>query len=160
MPPLRLPATSAKLVQRLIHLAARITRPLTLGVRAIVLDDDGRVFLVRHSYVPGWHFPGGAVEVGETLRDALVREVREEGAIEALGEPELHGIFFNRSVSRRDHVAVYVVRAFRRIGPRPADWEIVETGFFPSGALPEGTTTATRARLDEVLHGAVKRALW
>ena len=38
----------------------------------------------------------------------------EEGRIELTGEPVLHGIFFNSHVSRRDHVAVYVIRQFRQ----------------------------------------------
>lgn len=133
---------------------------MTLGVRAVLFDADGRVFLVRHSYVPGWHFPGGAVEVGETTRAALAREVHEEGAIEVTGEPLLHGIFFNQGASRRDHVAVYVVRGFRLIGPRRPDWEIVETGFFPADALPEGTTRSTRARLHEIATGSEPSQIW
>ena len=87
---------------------------MTLGVRAVVLDSENRVFLVKHSYVAGWHLPGGGVEVGETFRDALTRELMEEGRIEVLGAPALHGIFLNRHVSRRDHVAVYLVRHFRQ----------------------------------------------
>ena len=157
MLPVRLPA---RIIQGLIHLVARFTRPMTLGVRAVLLDEAGRVFLVRHSYVPGWHCPGGAVEAGETVEHALAREVREEGAIEILGTPDLHGIFFNRASSRRDHVIVYVVRDFRQLGPREPDWEIVETGFFPLAALPDGTSAATRARLREVLDGAAKTAFW
>ena len=133
---------------------------MTLGVRAAILDQDGRVFLVRHSYVPGWHFPGGAAEVGETMLTALAREVLEEGAIEIIGEPLLHGIFFNQGASRRDHVLVYVVRGFRVIGPRRPDWEIVESGFFPVTALPEGTTRSTRARLDEIATGTQPSQIW
>ena len=85
---------------------------MTLGVRAVVLDGDSRVFLVKHSYVSGWHLPGGGVEVGETFREALRRELVEEGRIELTGDPPLHGLFLNSHVSRRDHVAVYVVRQF------------------------------------------------
>jgi ADP-ribose pyrophosphatase YjhB (NUDIX family) len=95
------------------HLYWRFARGMTLGVRAVVLDSDNRVFLVKHSYVAGWHLPGGGVEVGETFGDALRRELAEEGRIEPLGEPALHGLFFNSHVSRRDHVAVYLIRQFR-----------------------------------------------
>ena len=68
---------------------------MTLGVRGVVLDGDGKVFLVRHSYVAGWHLPGGGVEVGETFLEALRRELVEEGRIELTREPVLHGLFFN-----------------------------------------------------------------
>src|SRR5205085_10744706 len=104
-----LPRKSEPALRRLCHLYGRFARGMTLGVRGLVLDGDNRVFLVRHSYVSGWHLPGGGVEVGETFREALQRELMEEGQIELTGEPVLHGLFFNSHVSRRDHVAVYVV---------------------------------------------------
>jgi ADP-ribose pyrophosphatase YjhB (NUDIX family) len=102
------------LLRRIFHLYWRFARGMTLGVRAVVLDADNRVFLVKHSYVAGWHLPGGGVEVGETFRDALRRELAEEGRIELVGEPALHGLFFNSYASRRDHVAVYLIRQFRQ----------------------------------------------
>src|SRR5262245_23283967 len=98
------------LLRRIFHLYWRLARGMTLGVRAVVLDGENRVFLVKHSYVSGWHLPGGGVEVGESFLDALSRELIEEGRIAPEGEPVLHGLFFNSHVSRRDHVAVYVVR--------------------------------------------------
>ena len=113
---------------------------MTLGVRAVVLDGDDRVFLVRHSYVSGWHLPGGGVEVGETFREALRRELAEEGRIELAGEPPLHGLFLNSHVSRRDHVAVYVVRQFSQDRLPEPNREIVACGFFAAAALPEETT--------------------
>jgi len=68
--------------QRGMHLYWRFARGLTVGVRALVIDGTGRVFLVKHSYVAGWHLPGGGVEAGESLMTALTRELREEGNIE------------------------------------------------------------------------------
>ena len=161
-----LPASVQRLAPRLIHAAARLTRPLTMGVRAVILDESEmggttRVFLVRHSYVPGWHLPGGAVEAGETALEALVRETREECAIVIEQDaPRLLGLYFNRRQSRRDHVAVYVVRDFRVLSDREPDWEILEARFHAVTALPEGTAAAARARLAEVLGGQAQASDW
>lgn len=145
---------------RLMHVYWRFSRGLTVGVRGVVLDRDGRVFLVRHSYVDGWHLPGGGVETGETLIDALRHELAEEGNIELTGPPALHGVYFQNRYSNRDHVAVFVVREFRQAAsPRP-NREIVEAGFFAIDALPDGTTVSTRARLAEVLNGQVVSERW
>jgi 8-oxo-dGTP pyrophosphatase MutT (NUDIX family) len=138
---------------RLLHFAHRFLKPMTLGVRAIVLDDAGRVFLVRHSYVPGWHLPGGGIDPGETALEAIARELVEEGNIVVTGPPVLHGFFHNDLYSNRDHVAVYIVRDFTQTAPRGRNWEIVETGFFDPAALPEGTTGATHRRLAEFAGG-------
>ena len=129
---------------------------MTLGVRGVVLDDEKRVFLVKHSYVSGWHLPGGGVEVGETFCGALKRELMEEGRIELAGEPALHGVFFNSYASRRDHVAVYVVRQFRQDRLPEPNREIIDCGFFAADALPQDTTGGTRLRIVEVLEN--KRA--
>ena len=147
-------------LRRVLHFYWRFARGMTLGVRAVVVDPAGRVFLVKHSYVAGWHLPGGGVETGETVLEALGRELVEEGGITAHGTPALHGVFFNGRVSRRDHVVVYVVRDFTQDGgPRHAR-EIVDHGFFALDALPPDTTRGTRARLDEVLKGAPIATRW
>ena len=148
------------LLRRAFHLYWRFARGMTLGVRGVVLDADNRVFLVRHGYVSGWHLPGGGVEVGESFLEALRRELMEEGRIELVGEPALHGVFFNSHVSRRDHVAVYVVRHFRQDRLPEPNREIVECGFYAASALPAETTEGTRLRIAEVLDGTAPVATW
>ncbi len=63
-----------------------------VGVGAVIVDKAGRVFMAQRGPKAQnerglWEFPGGAVEFGETLRDALVREIREEyGITVAVGD--------------------------------------------------------------------------
>ena len=147
-------------IRRCLHIFWRFSRGLTLGVRAVVIDGQGRVFLIRHSYVAGWHLPGGGVEAGETMLSALTRELAEEGNITLAEPPLLHGVFFNARVSRRDHVAVYVVRAFHQDTPPQPNHEVTEHRFFAADALPEDTTPATRRRIAEVLEGLPISERW
>ena len=156
----QLPSWLMPAALRAVHIRARLFSPMTLGVRALIIDEQNRVFLVRHSYVPGWYLPGGGVEVGETAGEALAREIREEANIELEGDPTFHGVFFNKGVSRRDHVLVYVARQFRILGPRRPDWEIVESGFFDIGALPGNATRSTRSRVAEVVQGRSLSPYW
>ena len=147
-------------LRKLLHLYWRFARGMTLGARAVVIDADGRVFLVKHSYVAGWHLPGGGVEVGQTFEAALRRELMEEGRIEASGEMPLHGVFLNAHVSKRDHVAVFVVRQFRQDHMPAPNREIVACGFFALDALPGDTTEGTRRRIAEVMSGAPRIETW
>lgn len=141
------------LTRRVFHFYSRFARGLTMGVRALVLDAENRVFLVKHSYVDGWHLPGGGVEVNETVLEALKRELMEEGLIEMTGPPQLHGVYFSRGISRRDHVVVYVVRAYRQDRMPQPNNEIVACGFYPIASLPPDTTAGTRQRIAEALDG-------
>lgn len=67
-------------------MTASTTRRLELCVGAIVVD-DGSLLLVRRSHEPGahqWTVPGGRVEFGESLAEAVVRELREETGLEGV----------------------------------------------------------------------------
>lgn len=144
---------------RAINLAGRLKRGMTLGVRAVVFDWDGRVFLVRHGYVPGYHLPGGAVDRGESAEAAIVRELREEGNLTLSERPVLAGFYFQRRL-KVDHVALYVVRGAGQTAPVVPNREIREAGFFVPDALPDGTTAPTRRRIAEIVQGLPPDAEW
>lgn len=137
----------------------RISRPVTLGVRAAACDEHGRVMLVRHSYLRGWHLPGGGVEHRESAAEAIKREMREEAGIDADAPPVLAALYWNHANFKNDHIALYRFESWRPCAPRPGE-EIAERGFFALDALPEGTTPATRRRLNELFAGAPLSETW
>ncbi|ESY88681.1 DNA mismatch repair protein MutT [Mesorhizobium sp. LNHC220B00] len=145
----------------LFHLYFVLRRPMTLGVRGLIHDaGTNSVFLIRHTYVPGWQLPGGGVEVGETMAEALARELYEEGNIQITDAPVLKSMHFNRRASRRDHVGFYLVEQFSQTTPKLPDHEIAEAGFFPLDRLPEGTTPATLQRIAEIFANVPASPYW
>ena len=148
-----------RVMTRVAHFVYFFIKGMTVGVRAACFDGEGRIFLVRHSYIPGWHMPGGGVERYETVREALAKELREEGNLELTAPPRLVHVYFNRRTSKRDHVVFYRCEV-RQTAPRLKDREIVEAGFFALDALPAGTTSATYRRLRELAGEAEFDDLW
>lgn len=136
----------------------RVRKPRTLGVRTLAVDETGAVLLVRHSYRPGWFLPGGGVQKWETLEQAAIREVREEGGLEIEALDGLFGVYANFTEYRCDHVALFVSRRWRAVDSRSA--EIAESGFFAPHDLPAGTTAATRRRIDEFTGLAPQSIHW
>jgi 8-oxo-dGTP pyrophosphatase MutT (NUDIX family) len=152
--------TATSLYNRAVKASRRGRWPLTLGVRVAVLDPQDNVLLVRHTYAPGWHFPGGAVDRREAMADAAVRELREEALLAARGEPLLHGVFLSLTENKSDHIGLYVVREWDSIEGKARVLEIAEARFFPSSELPQGTTGGTRRRLAELLQGVPQSTRW
>jgi ADP-ribose pyrophosphatase YjhB (NUDIX family) len=134
-------------------------RRMTLGTRVLLVDGE-KIYLIRHTYLPGWHFPGGGVEPGETIEDGAAREVSEESGYRVTGRLELFGLYHNIFATNRDHVAFYIGRQFEEVKPFTGNLEIAECGWFALDGLPPETSESTRRRLAEIYYGAPRGAHW
>jgi 8-oxo-dGTP pyrophosphatase MutT (NUDIX family) len=134
--------------------------PLSVGVRALVEDEDGSILLVRHTYVGGWHFPGGGVDPGESAAEAVDRELGEEAGLSLSAEPQLCGVYLNRSMSARDHVLFFRCHSLRRIRDFKPNYEIADARFFARASLPDDLSRGSRRRLDEIATGSPPSRYW
>ena len=143
-----------KTIVRLLYIAYRVycffLRPVRTGVRMMLIQ-DGKVILVRQTYMPGWFMPGGGLKRGETLDRAARREAYEETGAE-LGEVKLIGAYTDLTEWKTDHNIVFVCEDFKIRG-RP-DGEIAEARAFPLNELPEGLWPGHRRRLEEYRAGS------
>ncbi|MDB4616354.1 NUDIX domain-containing protein [Akkermansiaceae bacterium] len=143
-----------------LHKYFLLSRGLTIGVRAVVRSKDGGFLLVRHSYTPGWHFPGGGVEPGESVIKALERELREETGLVLKGEIGFHGVYHNCEASRKDHVLVYCCEVEEKDAPPASNLEIRELGYFGPDELPGGIDPGTKQRIQEIVNHLVPSKNW
>jgi len=133
-----------------IRTHARVSRGMTLGVRGIVFDEAGRVLLVRHTYMHGWHFPGGGVERGETAEQAMARELVEEAGVRVEGKPSLLSVHSSHPRFSGDHVLFYRIDRWSAC-EATSRGEIEAVEWFAPDAPPKGITGGTRRRIEEAL---------
>lgn len=138
----------------------RLSRSLTMGAQGCVLDAERRVLLIRHTYRPGWHFPGGGVEKGETVAHALSRELAEEAGVLIASEPSLYGIYANHNHFPGDHIALFIVTDWQQPHVPAPNQEIAEQRFFASDHLPGDINGPTQARIAEILFGNMRSHTW
>lgn len=130
----------------------------TLGARAIIINQNNQVLLVKHTYQPHWYIPGGGVKKGESTKAALLRELKEEVGLITLEDPTLFGIYHHLYLKVNDYPVVYVVKKFslaKTFSP-----EIEDTGWFDYTALPEMTSPGTKRRLTEYFTNQPPSEAW
>ncbi|MBI3151340.1 MAG: NUDIX domain-containing protein [Chloroflexi bacterium] len=138
---------------KLLYLAYKIYcfifRPVRMGVRVMMLEDD-KVWLIHHTYLSGWFMPGGGLKRNETLEQAARREAYEETGAE-LDELTLMGAFTSFIQWKTDHAIVFLCRDFKFTG-KP-DGEISEMRLFPLNELPANTFLSHRRLLESYRSG-------
>ena len=125
----------------------------TIGVRILLIKEE-QVLLVKHTYQPGWCTIGGGVELKETPRSAILRELNEEVGVSLTTPPELFAVYYSDYEKHDNYVIFYIGRDHQQT--EVTSPEIAEYRWFPMGQLPEDTTPATKRRIEEYLG---KRAL-
>lgn len=146
------------MIRSVLHLYWRMLRPSTRGARAIVVDEEGEVLLVKHSYGSQyWYLPGGGVKRGESPEQAVRRELYEELEIR-LDETVAFGQYTNQVEGKIDTVHIYSARIQRQ--PTKSSSEIAFAQWFPLDQLPVDTSPATRRRLREFLGMAERSDAW
>lgn len=131
----------------------------TVGVRTLVMNSQKQILLIRHTYMKGWHFPGGGVFSGEPARLAAIRELREEACLIAQGNLELFGVYFHKVMNVNDYIVLYIVKDFEQaefcLSP-----EIAEIKWFTLDGLPADISASTYQRLSEYLHNQPRSDYW
>lgn len=135
-----------------------IFRPETRGVRALVLDETGRVVLVQHSYDSLWYFPGGRVRKGEDATEALRRELSEELGTSNVTIERSLGVYSSEREFKKDTIEVFVARVLGPVTARSV--EISAARSFPLDQVPQGTSSATKRRLSEYLGHSTVSTAW
>lgn len=131
---------------------------ITIGPRAIILNTENQILLVKHTYQPHWYLPGGGIKKGESATAALLRELKEEVGLIALEEPKLFGIYFNQHLGISDYPIIYIVKNYS-ITPVQSE-EIEEKGWFYYHNLPQMISPGTKRRLDEYFINTAKTEHW
>jgi ADP-ribose pyrophosphatase YjhB (NUDIX family) len=151
-----------RLVWKTLKTYSWVRNARTLGVRGLVLDGDGRVALVLHTYIDRWYLPGGGVKRSEGFGEALARELKEEIGLTDFRVERVLGVYRNTREFRDDHVVVFVVRTIKPNPPiRAADaFEIEQARWFALDDLPADLSPATARRIAEYQAAATGIGDW
>ncbi|MDI1351163.1 MAG: NUDIX domain-containing protein [bacterium] len=129
----------------------------TLGVRVLLIHDN-KVLLIKHTYQSGWYTIGGGVDPGETPREALARELKEEVGVTLSQPVKLFSVYFSRLDRRDDYIIFYIAHDFTQ--ELVTSIEIAEQRWFSLNELPQDISAATQRRIDEYLGKIKISELW
>lgn len=151
--PLALLPRSALTILR--EMGRHILRHPVVGVLAIARDDQGKYLLIRRADTGTWTMPGGTLEWGETLRDALFREVQEESGAKVLRVGRLVGIYSRPDRDMRFHavtIAVEVTVDASHLEPVNR-LEVREARLFDATEIPTPLAMGTDTMLQDAMAG-------
>lgn len=141
----------------------RVTQRLfgasTMGVKGLVINPQQEVLLVEHTYIAGWHLPGGGVDYGESPKAALIRELKEEAGLQVKAAT-LFGIYAHKIHGAADFPVLYIVKDFEAIPGAHLSQEIKQVQWFAVSKLPRETTVSTHQRLKEYFQGLEPAEHW
>jgi ADP-ribose pyrophosphatase YjhB (NUDIX family) len=151
-------ATGASVEQMEPLRAPVFSRPTPMVVGdAAVIDDAGRILLVQRADNGRWAMPGGALEVGETPAEGVVREAREETGVRCRAV-SLIGVFDSRlcGTQSRHHLYqfVFLCEPLNQGRPEPASHaiEVLDVGWFAEDGLPEAMDPGHITRIPEAFR--------
>ncbi|UZP74303.1 NUDIX domain-containing protein [Candidatus Paraluminiphilus aquimaris] len=150
-PPKSVLGLKQKYLINVLHKYFLLSRGLTMGVRCAVFNDKEEVLLVKHTYIEGWHLPGGGIDIDESAEEAVFREVREETSIMLREKPKLLGVYHSKHVSKRDHVVLFIADKYSKDESVDSSFEISASKFIPINSLPDDLEASSRYWLTEAL---------
>ena len=148
-----------RILQKVLHKYFLFSRPLTLGVRCVIFNDRHKVLLVKHTYISGWHLPGGGLSAGESAEACIAREIQEETGLELGNSAELIGVFHNQNATKRDHVVLFTASTSSDALPISKTFEIKSSEFFSLEDLPSDLDMASREWIVAALQSNHSNAL-
>ena len=104
--------------------AANSSPVFRIGVFALIFDDQGRILLGHRRDTDWWNLPGGGMELGETVDEAVRREVREETGLEAMQWRQILDMHLSNSVTD-ERAVVYLATDLKQGAPSPEDTEVL-----------------------------------
>lgn len=97
-----------------------------------IVFKDNKVLLTKHSQNKHWSFPKGLIDPGQTAEEAAIREVKEEGGVEAeiVDKVGYSKYVYTLSGEKIFKVVTYFLMKYKSGDPKDHDWEVEEAGWF------------------------------
>ena len=136
--------------------AENSTSIFRIGVNALIFDDEGHILLGHRRDIDWWNLPGGGMEAGETVDEAICREVYEETGL-AVKVDQLVGVY--SKPQKQELVLTFLCQIIG--GTLQSTEETRESRYFAPDALPVNTLPKHRQRIEDALlnqQSAVIRA--
>jgi len=137
--------------------AKALVNPVVFGVAGLIREPEGRVLLVRQTYMTGWRLPGGGISHGEAPEAALRRELAEEVGLTG-GTARLFGLY-SRKVWWLTHITALYLIDDAVIDFHP-NLEVRAVCWAAPSAPPPDTAAATARRLAELASNAGPAPYW